>query len=156
MKQNVLAGLFDKAKRKILGKELREGEVGAAGGGFAQTYPEEMPVGSLAFDAAGIDPTLWEPQELGKSTAEIEDCDVDPNSERSRSCLHCVFTRRWFVIRSYAKPHRRVQACARRAHRPLRGGNEQAAHPPRQTAESRRADRPEQEERWEAQAKKGS
>ena len=56
-----MTGLFDKAKRKILGKENRED--GAVG--FAQAYPDDITTGSNAFDAGGIDPALWEPQELG-------------------------------------------------------------------------------------------
>lgn len=55
------SGLFDKAKRKILGKEQRED--GAIG--FAQAYPEDIPTSTNTFDAGGIDPAMWEPQELG-------------------------------------------------------------------------------------------
>ena len=55
------SGLFDKAKRKILGKENRED--GAMG--FAQAYPDDIPTGSTIFEAHGIDPAMWEPQELG-------------------------------------------------------------------------------------------
>ena len=58
---NIPSGLFDKAKRKILGKENRED--GAMG--FAQAYPDDIPTGSTIFEAHGIDPAIWEPQELG-------------------------------------------------------------------------------------------
>jgi len=55
--------LFGKAKRKLLGKEMESG----------LTDVSSRPAGLLtATDASaaavgGIDPALWEPQELGKS-----------------------------------------------------------------------------------------
>ena len=33
--------------------------------GFAQAYPDDIPTGSTIFEAHGIDPAMWEPQELG-------------------------------------------------------------------------------------------
>lgn len=58
----MFSGLFDKAKRKIkiLGKEIRED--GAVG------FADDIPVGgsSALFDAATLDRTTWEPQELGE------------------------------------------------------------------------------------------
>jgi len=57
-----VVGLFGKAKRKLLGKEMESG----------LTDVTSRPAGLLtATDASsaavgGIDPALWEPQELGK------------------------------------------------------------------------------------------
>ena len=62
------SGLFDKAKRKILGKENRED--GAMG--FAQAYPDDIPTGNTIFETHGIDPAMWEPQELGTQNLFLE------------------------------------------------------------------------------------
>lgn len=62
-----MVGLFGKAKRKLLGKEMESG----------LSYVPSASV-SLSTDAissatvGGIDPALWEPQELGKDLTENE------------------------------------------------------------------------------------
>ena len=33
--------------------------------GFAQAYPDDIPAGSSMFESHGLDPSMWEPQELG-------------------------------------------------------------------------------------------
>ena len=40
--------------------------------GFAQAYPDDIPTGSTIFEAHGIDPAMWEPQELGTQNLFLE------------------------------------------------------------------------------------
>ncbi|XP_064632775.1 rabenosyn-5-like [Lineus longissimus] len=56
-----LKDLFGKAKKKILGLDEEEEQFGAYGGEVAKS----LPIRQRSVDAGGIDPTLWEPQELG-------------------------------------------------------------------------------------------
>ena len=58
----VLKGLFGKAKRKFLGKDREDGLSASGGYGSESSDSSRSP---STVDAGGIDPTLWEPQELG-------------------------------------------------------------------------------------------
>ena len=71
-----VVGLFGKAKRKLLGRDLEAG----------LTYVSSGPVSlSSAGDAlssaavGGIDPALWEPQELGEEYIDITDSAFTPS-----------------------------------------------------------------------------
>jgi len=59
----VFSGLFGKAKRKLLGKELESGLAYDASGSTVSDTSSAAAVG-------GIDPALWEPQELGENPTE--------------------------------------------------------------------------------------
>ena len=61
-----LVGLFGKAKRKLLGKEMEAGLTYVAPGSVGLST-----VGDTLSSAAvgGIDPALWEPQELGENSS---------------------------------------------------------------------------------------
>jgi len=58
-----VAGLFGKAKRKLLGKEMESGLSYVASGSVGLTAVAET---SSSATVGGIDPALWEPQELGE------------------------------------------------------------------------------------------
>jgi len=57
----LVAGLFGKAKRKLLGKELESG-----GLNYDASVTTVSGDASSAAAVGGIDPALWEPQELGQ------------------------------------------------------------------------------------------
>jgi len=56
----MFTGLFGKAKRKLLGKEMESGLTYVASSSTVTDTSSAAAVG-------GIDPALWEPQELGKN-----------------------------------------------------------------------------------------
>ncbi len=55
-------GLFGKAKRKILGQEQEEP---VYSGGLTSSIPDVPVTTATGHGPSGIDPSLWEPQELG-------------------------------------------------------------------------------------------
>ena len=56
---NFFLGLFGKAKRKLLKRDKDGDDV------FSAFSGESSDAVSSATNAGGIDPTMWEPQELG-------------------------------------------------------------------------------------------
>ena len=59
----IYSGLFGKAKRKFLGKELETSSDFTGVEGLSLADPSSA---SSSSNVGGIDPTLWEPQEIGK------------------------------------------------------------------------------------------